>query len=283
MSARRIELSTKDDLVLVADAWGDPGDRVVLLQHGGGQTRHAWGGTAERLAKAGWYAVALDLRGHGDSAWDPNADYGLDAYAADTLEVLRQLGGTPVVVGASLGGLAALRAQGRTEGEVFSALVLVDVTPRLNREGTDNIIRFMAARMEEGFATLDEVADSIAEYLPHRRRPSNLEGLKKNLRLDEDGRYRWHWDPAFITSRRRVSPDSAESLLTATARLRVPTLLVRGRMSDIVTEETAREFLDLVPHAEYVDVSGAGHMVAGDRNDIFCDAVVDFLSKLERN
>ena len=59
--------------------------------------------------------------------------------------------------------------------------------------------------MVEGFASLEEVADSIAEYLPHRKRPTNFEGLRKNLRMDDDGRYRWHWDPAFVTSRRRVT------------------------------------------------------------------------------
>jgi len=280
MSSRQIEYSTPDGLTLVADAWGDPQQRPVLLQHGGGQTRFAWGNTAAALADAGWYAISLDLRGHGQSDWDPAEDYSIDAYGRDTTAVVAQLGRPPVVVGASLGGLAALHAQGQVEGDLFAALVLVDVTPRLNREGAENIIRFMGANMEKGFADLDEVADSIAEYLPHRKRPTNLEGLKKNLRQHEDGRYRWHWDPAFVTSRRRLNPETGNRMLDAASRLRIPALLVRGRMSDIVTPETAQEFLDLVPHAKYVDVSGAGHMVAGDKNDAFCSAVVDFLGDL---
>lgn len=276
----RLELSTADGLALTADAWGSPRDRPVLLQHGGGQTRHSWGRTAAALAAAGWYAVSLDLRGHGDSAWDPEQDYSLDAYARDTTAVVEQLGAPPVVVGASLGGLAALRAQGDAAADLFAALVLVDVTPTLNREGAENIIRFMAANMEEGFADLDAAADSIAEFLPHRKRPSNLEGLSKNLRRGEDGRYRWHWDPGFVRSRRRVTGAEREPLVDACRRLRMPTLLVRGRMSDIVTPETAREFLELVPHARFVDVTGAGHMVAGDSNDAFTDAVAAFLRDL---
>jgi pimeloyl-ACP methyl ester carboxylesterase len=68
-----------------------------------------------------------------------------------------------------------------------------------------------------------------------------------------------------------------ERLERAAATLRVPVLLVRGRMSDIVSEEGARAFLAIVPHAEFVDVSDAGHMVAGDRNDVFTDAVARFL------
>lgn len=280
MKPRKLEFSTPDGLTLVADAWGDPAARPVLLQHGGGQTRYAWGNTARRLAESGWLAISLDLRGHGESHWDPGKDYSLDAYARDTATVAEQLGRPPVLVGASLGGLAALHAIGLAAEEPFAALVLVDVTPTLNQEGADNIIRFMGAKMHEGFADLDEVADSIAEYLPHRKRPSNYEGLKKNLRLHDDGRYRWHWDPAFVTSRRRVTGGERNPLIEASRGIRMPVLLVRGRMSDLVTMENAREFLGLVPHAKFVDVSGAAHMVAGDRNDAFSDAVAQFLAEL---
>ncbi len=277
---QRREFESHDGLTLVADTWGDAGARPVLLQHGGGQTRYAWGNTASELASAGWYAISLDQRGHGDSAWDPGEDYSLDAYARDTAAVVTQLGRAPAVVGASLGGMAALRATDFSEGALFTALVLVDVTPTLNRSGAENIVRFMGANMHEGFASLEEAADSIADYLPHRKRPTNHDGLRKNLRLHDDGRYRWHWDPAFVKSRKNMSARTDNPLLGAARRLRIPALLVRGRMSDLVTPETAQEFLELVPHAEFVDVSGAGHMVAGDKNDIFSKAVVDFLAAL---
>jgi len=272
-----LEFTSADGLRLLADVWGDAGARPVLLQHGGGQTRHSWGSTAADLAAAGWRAISLDLRGHGDSHWDPRENYSLDAYASDTRAVLAQIDRPTVVVGASLGGLAALRAHDTGAEKWFAGLILVDVTPTLDRSGAERILQFMGARLADGFADLDEVADSIAAYMPHRRRPENLEGLKKNLRLGVDGRYRWHWDPAFVTSGRRVSGTERDPLIEASRNLRVPTLLVRGRMSDIVTMETAREFLELVPHAEFVDVSGAGHMVAGDCNDIFSDAVLRFL------
>jgi pimeloyl-ACP methyl ester carboxylesterase len=279
-AAQRITFFTDDGLTLVADTWGHPGDRPVLLQHGGGQTRHAWGGTARALAERGWYAICLDLRGHGDSDWAADRNYGIDAYAADTIAVVRSLTHTPVVVGASLGGLAALLAQGEAEEDLFAALVLVDVTPRLNPSGTEAILGFMSAHMDDGFASLEEAADAIAAYLPHRKRPKHSGGLAKNLRLHDDGRYRWHWDPAFVTSKQRVVGRDPGRMLAASRKLRIPTLLVRGRMSELVTPEAAAEFLDLVPHAEFVDVSEAGHMVAGDRNDVFTAAVADFLSAL---
>lgn len=277
----RTTFATSDGLTLVADAWGDPRRRAVLLAHGGGQTRHAWGGTARALAERNWYAVCVDLRGHGESDWADDGNYAINAFARDLAGIARRFSPPPVLVGASLSGLAGLVAQGEAESTVFSALVLVDVTPRLDPKGTEEIVSFMRAKLDEGFATLEEAADTIAAYVPHRERPRDLSGLEKNLRRGTDGRYRWHWDPKFVAGTSRPSAASEpERLLAAASALRIPTLLVRGRMSNLVTPEAAREFLELVPHARYVDVSDAGHMVAGDRNDTFSAAVVDFLASL---
>jgi non-heme chloroperoxidase len=264
-------------LRLAGDAYGDPGDPPVVLLHGGGQTRHAWGGTAAALAADGWYAVSLDLRGHGDSAWDPAGDYSVDALARDLRCVVRALGRAPVVVGASLGGLTALAAAGESDTPLVAAVVLVDIAPRVEPDGVQRIIEFMTGN-PGGFATLEEAADAIADYSVHRPRPKDLSGLRKNLRLGDDGRYRCHWDPKMMSCDRRASATrNPERLERCAQALRVPTLLVRGRMSDIVSEEGARAFLALVPHARYADVSGAGHMVAGDRNDAFSSAVLAFL------
>jgi pimeloyl-ACP methyl ester carboxylesterase len=277
----RKTFETPDGLTIVADTWGDDRRPAVILAHGGGQTRHAWGGTARTLAGRGWYALSIDLRGHGESDWAPDGNYDLTSFGRDFVAIARPFSPPPVLVGASLSGLAALLAQGEAEAPIFSALVLVDVTPRLDQKGADEIVSFMRANMEEGFATLEEAADTIAAYVPHRRRPKDLSGLEKNLRRDENGRYRWHWDPKFIAGKSRPSTaQDPERLLAAAGRLRIPTLLVRGRMSNLVTPEAAREFLDVVPHARYVDVTDAGHMVAGDRNDTFTSAVADFLESL---
>jgi len=263
---RRLTFRVEDGLELVADAHGDPSAPPVLLLHGGGQTRRAWGGTAAALAERGFHAVALDLRGHGESDWAPDGDYTVDAFAADVRAVAARLGGRPALIGASLGGLAALIAEGEAATPGASAVVLVDITPRVQPEGVDRIVTFMTSH-PDGFATLEEAAEAVAAYVPHRPRPKDVAGLGKNLRLGADGRYRWHWDPRLMTGERRIGGS------------RVPTLLVRGRMSDVVAEEDARHFLALVPHARYVDVSDAGHMVAGDRNDQFTAAVVEFLAR----
>jgi len=278
---RRLVCRGANGVELVADAYGDPGAPAVLLLHGGGQTRHSWRGTAAALSGRGFHAVSADLRGHGDSTWDPAGDYTFGTFRADT-EAWCELLGRPAIVGASMGGLAALWTEGSRSAEALApacrALVLVDIAHRSEPAGVQRIIEFMTGR-PEGFASLDEVADAIAEYLPHRPRPDNLEGLARNLRLGEDGRWRWHWDPAFMDRSRPRAGEEFERFTEHARRLTMPVLLVRGKMSDVVSEEAAREFLRIVPHAEYVDVGGAHHMVAGDRNDAFAASVVEFLER----
>lgn len=280
----RIEFRGRDGNRLVADAAGAAGDPPVVLFHGGGQTRHSWGHTLDALAARGWRVYAVDLRGHGESDWASDGAYGLDAFAGDVLAVTRQLERPPALVGASLGGIACLSAIGEHPDErVATALVLVDVAPRVEPAGRERIGAFMLEHMESGFGSLSEVADAIAAYNPHRPRPADLAGLRKNLRRGEDGRWYWHWDPAFI----RAGADETRASLVDRGRLEqaargvtLPTLLVRGRVSDLLSEQGAQELLALVPDAQYVDVAGAGHMVAGDRNDLFSDAVVGFLASV---
>ncbi|MGQ4810238.1 Tropinesterase [Candidatus Entotheonellaceae bacterium PAL068K] len=268
---------TDTGLRLVGDAWGAPDAPPVILLHGGGQTRHAWGGTARILAAHGWYAVALDLRGHGDSAWAADGNYHIDAHVADLRSILTHFEQRPVLVGASLGGMMALLTAGEASQPVSSAVILVDITPRVDPKGVERIQAFMRAR-PEGFATIEEAADTVAAYLPHRPKPNDVSGLAKNLRPGPNGRYQWHWDPQLIASGSR--PRDPERMLAAARNLRVPTLLVRGNLSDVVSDETQAEFLAAVPHAQQVDVAGAGHMVAGDKNDAFGKTVIAFLADL---
>jgi non-heme chloroperoxidase len=265
-------------VTIAADSWGDsPGPLVVLL-HGGGQTRHAWKGTGETLAEAGYRVVAYDARGHGDSDWAPPDDYTAQLAVADLLAVIEAAEGErPALVGASMGGGTSLLAIGGGSVEA-SALVLVDMAPRIEAEGRQKIQDFMNQK-PNGFESLEEVAEAIANYQPHRPRPRSLDGLAKNVRIGEDGRYYWHWDPARRRFRAENFGDYERRLEESARNLSLPTLLVRGGLSDVVSEEGARSFLEQVPHAEYVNVENAAHMVAGDRNDIFGQAVVDFLGR----
>lgn len=278
-SPERLTLPGAEGLELAAERLG-VGDPVLLL-HGGGQTRHAWGPTSALLAAAGWQAIAIDQRGHGDSQWaPPDQDYRLEWYGEDLAEVVRALDSPPVLVGASLGGLAALMVAGELAADQVRALVLVDIAVRPEPHGVDRVLAFMEAH-DEGFASLEEAAAAVAAYLPHRPRPTVSAGLARNLRQRDDGRWYWHWDPRFLQAARAQPPEAWEPRLrAAAARLRQPTLLVRGGLSDVISEEGVRDFLELVPHARYASVSEAAHMVAGDRNDLFAAAVLDFLASL---
>jgi pimeloyl-ACP methyl ester carboxylesterase len=284
MSSAPWRLERPGEPTLIGDRYGSKDAPAIILAHGGGQTRHAWGGTAEALAKQGWQALALDLRGHGDSAWAADGDYRLDRFANDLLDAADGFRAPPALVGASLGGLSGMIAQGEmvpAGRRGFRALVLVDVTPRVAEEGVKRIRGFMSQHLEQGFGSLEEAAQVIADYLPHRPPPKNLSGLRKNLRLDEDGRFRWHWDPRFVSDRERsFSEEYTQRLLAATARIEISLLLVRGRRSEVVTDEHAAELQSIVPHARYADVADAGHMVAGDANDHFTGAVMAFLDSL---
>ena len=278
-----VMLPGEKDNQIAADHWGKDSDPLVLLLHGGGQTRHAWKGTGEALAEAGFRTYSLDARGHGDSDWASDGDYEQDGMVNDLAAVVDALGDpNPVLVGASMGGGVSLCAAGESKVDA-SAVVLVDMAPRIEAEGAQKILAFMRQK-PEGFDSLEEVADAIASYQPHRPRPRQLDGLKKNVRLDENGRLRWHWDPSWISDRPFVEIDTRwerlENAAEQLTRSKLPTLLVRGGLSDVLSEEGAQEFLETCPHAEYVNVTDAAHMVAGDRNDVFTHAVAEFLKKL---
>ncbi len=277
----RLRLRGSGGIELAADQFGPVDGPLVVFLHGGGQTRHSWKQTGAKLAAAGMRVVTVDARGHGDSQWSPDRDYTRETMVADLTLVLEQLdaaaapGGGAVVVGASMGGITGLMTSATPGGAAIRALVLVDIVTRPEPEGVARVIDFLS-KHRDGFDTLEQVADAVADYLPHRPRPKNTDGLRRNLR-QRDGRWYWHWDPDIL--RDRVEDPSAltEQMEQAAAALRIPVLLVRGMQSDVVSAEGAAAFQALVPHAELVEIGGAAHTAAGDDNDAFTDAVAKFV------
>ena len=269
------------DIKIAADVWGSNNEELVILLHGGGQTRHAWGDTGKKLAEAGYHSVALDLRGHGDSEWHADGDYSIRAYKDDLVSIINEIGKPARLVGASLGGMASLVLAGdEINSDLCTALIMVDIGIYPDPVGSDRIVNFMLSG-EKGFDSLENVAKSISNYLPHRKKPKDLEGLKKNLRLKSDGRYYWHWDPRFIR-RRPGSRDRRyfDLQLKAAEKVTIPTLLIRGALSDVVTMEDVDYFLSVISHAKFVEIENAAHMIAGDRNDIFAEEAIKFLKSL---
>lgn len=277
MNPETIRIPVAPGIEIAADVAGCRGAPTVILGHGGGQTRHSWDKAEHQLAEAGYFAINYDLRGHGDSDWSADGDYGLDI-RADDLAAIAQVGSRPfALVGASLGGITAMVAASR--GLDPAALVLVDIVPKMSTKGVAKITAFMTAR-PDGFASLEEAADAISAYYPDRPRPKDLSGLNKNLRQGADGRFRWHWDPRWMQSDRGDPRMLLKLMDDADWTDRVPTLLVRGMKSDIVDDDGVEDLKRRIPALEIADIRGAGHMVAGDKNDDFNAAVIEFLTRV---
>jgi pimeloyl-ACP methyl ester carboxylesterase len=266
---------------LAADIFGDPTAPTVLMLHGGGQTRHAWHATATDLADAGWRAVTVDLRGHGESSHPRPPAYTLEDFAADVRGLISSIATDPIVIGASLGGIAGLLAVTESQRALAAGLILVDVAHRFQPRGGGRIVSFMEGQ-PDGFASLADAAEAVAAYLPHRARTRDLGGLRRNLRRNGAGGWIWHWDPEMLRQTRPLIQDQAQlsdRLTTAATRLRRPCLLVRGADSDVLTTDIAHEFIGLAANATLAEVPDAGHMAAGDNNDAFTAAISTWLQE----
>jgi pimeloyl-ACP methyl ester carboxylesterase len=271
-----------NDVTLVADEWNGHGASAderpsILMLHGGGQNRFSWKNTGQILGEQDFHVVALDSRGHGDSDYAPGADYALETLCGDVLAVIDAIGRPVVLIGASMGGLTGILVADQAGPEKVTKLVLVDVVPRYDKVGSARIRDFMFSHIH-GFDSLEDAADAVAEYLPHRTRPRNPEGLKKNLRL-RNGRWYWHWDPKLMTKPEDDPQLRVEKIEHAAMDLTIPILLIRGKLSDVVSVDGVKDFLEKIPTAEFVELSDAGHTAAGDDNDAFTDAVVQFVTR----
>lgn len=267
----------RGDLSLAVEHYGSADAPTLLFAHGFGQNRHAWRGSATQLAAEGWHGIAIDGRGHGDSEWAPHGAYQMEHFAEDLCAIARSVPETPILVGASMGGLLGLLLEGEAASSVFRAMVLVDVTPRWETEGVGRILDFMA-KHPEGFDSLEHAAEEVARYLPHRDR-KNPERLRSQLRQHADGRWRWHWDPRLLGHVAREAESYIPRLQAAARQVQVPVLLLSGGRSDVVSARTIEEFMQLVPHAEHVCIEDATHMVVGDRNDVFTREISRFLER----
>ena len=267
-------------VAIAASVFGPEDGAPVLMVGGLGQTRHSWHRAAERIASGGRRAITVDLRGHGDSGWSADGDYGYHRTAGDMACVARALGRPVTYVGASLGGKIGLVAAAEHGSDVFAGLVIVDSVPPTNPAGVAEVTQVLRPP-PEGFVSLDAAAAELARLRgAPTPPPGSGERLRRNMRQDSRGYWHWHWDPAWMDREQGIGMAAATEFLDACAeKLTMPTLLTRGEKSNVVTEPGLAEFRARVPQLEVETIAGASHMIVGDANDAFAAAVTAFLDR----
>ncbi|GFG53438.1 alpha/beta hydrolase [Mycolicibacterium agri] len=239
--------------------WGDGRPEVVFL-HGGGQNAHTWDTVILGL---GVPALAIDLPGHGRSAWREDGDYGPRRNAETLRPLLRQWAPNPrLVVGMSLGGLTALRIAA-AEPALVPELVLVDVTPsapeRHEQMTKAQLGAVALVQGERNFGSFAAMLDVTIEAAPHRDRKSLRRGVFHNSKRLDDGTWTWRYD----SFRKR---DGFDNLWDDVPAITMPTTLVRGAKSFFVNDEDAEAFAKGAPGFQRTHVvADAGHSVQGDQ------------------
>ncbi|MDE0812735.1 MAG: alpha/beta hydrolase [Alphaproteobacteria bacterium] len=257
--------------------WGAPDAPPIVLLHGGHQSAHSWDLVSLHLARK-YRVFALDQRGHGDSEWSRDANYSnnemsLDAEALmDALELER-----PILMGHSMGGRNSLLLT-RRDPSRLGGLVVVDIGPEISEEGRKLISAFV--RNNEEFDNLEHFAENVRKYDPYRSMEHIERTVKYNMLCRADGKYISKCD----STPRRVgiqtgSSEDAVSLDDARA-FDIPTLIVRGETSKILTPESAVRFKDALPQGELVTVPECGHNVHSQNTHGFIEAIGPFLAKL---
>lgn len=225
---------------LEAEVIGAENDPAVLLLHGAGQTRAVWSGVAQSLEQAGRRVISLDLRGHGGSEWPEDARYDFEALVEDLRAVLAQMGTRPVVVASTLGGWIASAALERDAAVLASGLVLVDSPVQVDP--------VLAQRVGDRLREAATLAPGQAQW---------------DVRL-------------FDTLDTSAMADRLDGVA---AKIALPTLYVRGAISELVTKADAAAFVAQLPDGELVEVENSALVVTDDRADALGGYLIDFLER----
>lgn len=278
----RYTFKGNNNLLLAADVAGSADQPCVILLHGGGQTRHSWGNAVTVLSHNGFRVINFDARGHGESDWCEHRGYDLQQRSLDLQNIINAVNVPCALVGASMGGMTALHAASVLAPQKVPAITLVDITLRPAINGIARIKRFMSNYLD-GFATIEEAAQAVAQYTHSPRRSTNR-SLAKNLRLHDDCRFYWHWDPALVSISSEAESETLTNALSQAKHLdSLPALLMRSLKSDVVTSDNMNQLNQYLPKIEHYNVDRAGHMIAGDDNDSFNSGLIEFLKHHTNN
>lgn len=264
--------------------WSTEGVPMLLL-HGFGNEAHIWDDFAPVVAPH-YRTLALDHRGHGQSDWDPEARYEIDALVDDVESVTAALGiERMVLVGHSLGGRVSTVFAGRHPARL-AGLVIVDIGPEVDARGSLRIRQDVESNLSPVFASVEEYARALSLSYPAATPESLRRMALHGLRRRADGRFELVMDPAWrgITAGRGTSRDAeqeeglGQQMWDALAALPCPALVVRGAASDILSPEVADRMVDdVLPNGRLAVVPQAGHSVMTDNPQGFNDAVASFV------
>jgi pimeloyl-ACP methyl ester carboxylesterase len=277
-----VALPTEHDVVLGGIRlhyldWGGSGTPLLFL-HGGGLTAHTWDLVCLALRRSG-RCFALDQRGHGDSEWSPGLEYGTDAHVRDLEALIEHLElERAVLVGQSMGALNALTYAAR-HADSLAGLVLVDMTPDVRIEGAQRIFDFVTAPGE--LDSVEAFVERAMEFNPGRDPRLLRRSLLHNLRQLPNGKWTWKYDRRAMTRERfeqvrREVTAVRDRLDAATCR----TLVVRGELSDVVSEEAAAALAESLPRGEWTSIPAAGHTVQGDNPRALAAVLERFLRRI---
>ena len=271
---------TVGKLNLSYQEWGNPDGQPIIMLHGFGVSGHMFDEFADRMQDR-YRLLALDQRGHGDSDWSEEGDYSRTAFVEDLEGFRKSLGIEKfVLIGHSMGGLNSVAYTNAYPHHV-RALILVDVGPESAKEGVDNIVRFTRGPDELEFEEFVELAHRFNQ----RRTMENIrERMRHRLKQTDNGKWTWKFDKRFRQpdDGLRIGNEGNGDSWALFRGVKVPTLLIRGAESDVLSQEVAERAATEMPRARLIVVAGAGHSVPGDNPDAFTEGVREFLGDLDR-
>jgi esterase len=256
--------------------WGGGGPPLLFL-HGGGLNAHTWDVVCVMLRDR-YRCIALDQRGHGDSEWSPVIDYAIETQLADVEGLVQQLRlENPVLIGQSMGGLNSIAYAIRHSREM-KGLVVVDVGPEINPAGTQRIREFASTpELDSPEAFLERAV----RFNPLRNPAVLKRSLHYNLRQTPAGKWVLKHDQRRASEEyAKIGTAQRERIAQQIPRISCPTLVVRGALSDVLTDEAADKFAHLLSNGRWVRVDNAGHNVQGDNPGRLLAVLLPFLQEI---